>query len=1251
MALQLDPTLAWAQDQKSRHPRVEIKSREKVADIPFDGQALTLESYSEFSPALLAHSSGRLILAYYYGPDALGKGGIKFVYTDTSRLEFLQGHTDQFPNPAASYTFGGISMCELTGGNIGVVYGFYIASYYYLWRRIITPTGVNVSAAEIANFYYNGNEVNTYPTVVTLGTNSYMMVYLRKTTDCLFYKRTSSNFTTWAAEAAVSVGGLTAANYKRNPSLTKLLNGNLWLWFDYTETLGVNNEELKNIYYSVSTDNGSTWSSAVKVTDYTEFTEVVKHPVAVQKTALEQTLMFTRTVGAINMNDAEAGWPTGADVTQICMDEPNGVAYLTCIFNSAGTKYLECVVKVKLSTWEVLDAWDTTTSPGFNIAYASSCWWHFDKGSRYLIPVTTNGLGMVSVLNGEADTITLYAFLDQPAYSVTKNINYTFPHTGYGINKTFIDFDNKRLWILLVSGYTWHTGIIVGYINLNEAGPSYTFNVIVNENVNHFTESELSGLGTAGYGTFEVHPDEDYIIISSGTYVSSFPGFLLIYTLDGNLYKEYKFSSYPDFPWRGICKFLFYDGKIWGSTQYQSLYGQGDMRGICEINIDQDLFIMHRPTYVAHDTYFYQEMPCLGTNGDMIWPDSGQGIAVYNAISETWTLWNNGNIGGMTPGAQEDHLCAAYWSEGEMILVGEGFTSSAWNGLVMFSVLYGAIQQTYYKEMYYSGSEWVFSDSSRMVLGFRDDEMVGAVDPSDSSSLYAFWKRKESTGVYSIIWDKEGSIFDLSPYLVNGEEVVCNRTIEQKPSTLSFTVSHGHLFDPFNPYSLLSTILKKGRKITLRWGELVGVSTYWQDGGSFYVTQAVLSFERGKYTNVQVECEDERTVWGQHEPITTEYYNDYPEVILKDILKDQVSMIEEDIDIPEFDNRTRIVAQWIETPIEEIINQICNRYGYYFRLSVSGKANTRKVSVNNAVDHVYSDLAAIMQYAPDDKYSDFVNRVVVTGQEQTFIEVQFAEERVKAIQGTVGWWGYKNDFTVNYSEDGSRRCIYPKLVVIESSTSIAFKLSGKIQESISFEDPAYHYCIVTVKAPNLTFLLLAGVAVFLLGSFIPDGVTGIALGFIASGVQGNTIPIGRIIEKVGIFLCMMVLGAVGNYQYEVWATPLGNVRRSIQSQADDTDAQATMGTVISKKFEDPFCYTTADCYNVAAYELMIAKAQRKRLNITKVAHLQDEEGDTIQLLHPYSRASIYMFITNLKRSMKPGKGGHFLDEIEGWVRS
>jgi hypothetical protein len=145
------------------------------------------------------------------------------------------------------------------------------------------------------------------------------------------------------------------------------------------------------------------------------------------------------------------------------------------------------------------------------------------------------------------------------------------------------------------------------------------------------------------------------------------------------------------------------------------------------------------------------------------------------------------------------------------------------------------------------------------------------------------------------------------------------------------------------------------------------------------------------------------------------------------------------------------------------------------------------------------------------------------------------------------------------------------------------------------------------------------------------------------------------VEIYLLYDIMQILGTQGAYQYNVYAKPLGYVRQSFQATADDLDFQNDIGSVTQKKIVDPLCFTLAQCQLVADFERDIVKFQRSRIKIPpKIAHLKDEEGDTIQMAHPYSGDTMTLFITDLTRRFKKpnsagANDGYFYDDLEAWV--
>jgi hypothetical protein len=145
-----------------------------------------------------------------------------------------------------------------------------------------------------------------------------------------------------------------------------------------------------------------------------------------------------------------------------------------------------------------------------------------------------------------------------------------------------------------------------------------------------------------------------------------------------------------------------------------------------------------------------------------------------------------------------------------------------------------------------------------------------------------------------------------------------------------------------------------------------------------------------------------------------------------------------------------------------------------------------------------------------------------------------------------------------------------------------------------------------------------------------------------------------VLEGLGWVAAVTILGAVGNFKYEVWAQPVGYVKRMVSNYAQDTDLQKQIGEVIVEQIEGFLCDTSDRCLDVANFEMMVTTAQRNRVVFDKVAHLQDEEGDTITFPHLYTDKTMQMFITNLKRIYQAGTGKskssrYVVDQMEGWV--
>lgn len=1253
MALTLDPVLATAQDSQSRHPLVEIVSAQRGNDIPFDGSFLTSETFNEYAPAMIAHSSGRIVLAYVYYDGT--KSGIKFVYTDTARTEFTTVTLDLYTYTASEIK--SVSLCEMTGGDIGMILlvedkG---SSLYRLARRIYTATGTAVSNAEIAN--WSSATYTADPWVQTIGTNSYLLVYGKKSGSAYYiYKRTSSDFLTWGSETQLSISGLTSTWRLANPSIIKITTGDLWLFFDALESIGPSGELLTNVYLSISSNGGATWGAASKLTDCDTYSAIALHPTAVQKIANQIYMIFTRQATALHMDDTASGWPTGDTTVELSWDAANRKLYAVNCYNGSGRKKLQCIVRIDPDTWTCEKYWDSTTTPGFPSFITDGTHDAFfgnriHDGHHIVIHCTDNEHRFVWHLDGSADTITGYYFDTQAGHSITQNVTHSLDYGGgenfKAISHAQVDISDNKIWLCFVLNAHAFPGVIIGYLDLTETS-DYQFHPVIVER-SFLTDGHVGGLASSGYGGMYVDVAGGRIVACSGYETDSdlFYGFLAVWDIaTAGRIALWKGDVDNDFPRRGLRRPTVYGDTVYAAlSYYQTGYGQDSFRGLAEIDLISETITLYRPTYCSEDNhYFGRPFPVDGNRIAM--NHRNYGIAFFDTVTKAWQLYSNDTIPGM--GVSGDYWGATqvmYDATNEIVFVGDASTYY-WNGVVAFSIN-GFIRQSYYSLGTNPGGGWSFATAAQLVQGFRDYDAVGVPEPGSSTSMYVFWINESPDGEQSIKWDKDGSSLNLSDYHILEEETSAAESIDGKAAALSFTVSHGHLFDPSNRSSLLNLYLKKGRKLTLRWGEKIGGTDYWQNAGEFFVKETSVGFKRGEYPAMKAGSEDQRSLWGQSHVFATASYNNMPEDIITDVAEDIVGMASGEIDLPVFAGRKNVRSQWLDSTPEEIFTQVCERFGYFWRFNVDGKLSARQITNSGAVDHAYPDNTKLIKYSSDDTYSDFTNRVVVVGKEWDYTQLTFSEERVASLSGTLGWWGCSKAHKVWFSDDQSRRCINPRLEVVETAVSIPFQLAGAVSESLveCGEADDHKFCTVNVSAPNLILLLAYFIDMIIEGKMIGD--------LVPTSGKGMTIPYGSAIENVGIVGALLVLGSVANYQYDIYAQPLGSVRRSVQGEWNDEEHQAFISATNTKKIEDTLCESESDCDAVAAFEGMVVQMQRRRSTFEKIAHLQDEVGDTIRLPHPYSGQDMDVFITKLTRKYKKSttpdaNDGYFTDEIEGW---
>jgi hypothetical protein len=325
-----------------------------------------------------------------------------------------------------------------------------------------------------------------------------------------------------------------------------------------------------------------------------------------------------------------------------------------------------------------------------------------------------------------------------------------------------------------------------------------------------------------------------------------------------------------------------------------------------------------------------------------------------------------------------------------------------------------------------------------------------------------------------------------------------------------------------------------------------------------------------------------------------------------------------------------------------MVEELCDHFFYAMYEDVDGVFTCRAVSLTQAVDHEYTDQLQLLEFTPDDNYSDYTNRVRVIGENNDYTEVLHNEELIASRGGTVGWWVKKTDETVHFSEDGSRQCRNARLEVIHSPKEYGLLLdqlsTGSGGIVISYVDPYEKFVEVEIEVPDLTAALVGSVAAMI--------IIGASATWCGASLYSTCGPYIWALA-IAASLVFYILAAMANYQYEIWARPVGRVKSTIQYEANDVEfQQALNGEIITEEMTDALCNTVTECRRVAEGNLAMIKAQRSRVGFRKVAHLQDELMDKLKVYHPYSGEAMEMLVVGIKRAYTKGEG--VFDTIDAW---
>lgn len=1069
--------------------------------------------------------------------------------------------------------------------------------------------------------------------LINTGTE-FVLVYIRRVTDSyLIYKVTSTDFITWGTPSVIEIPSLPISTPIKQPCLT-VLNDGYMLSFSAV-TVVTDDTDVYNIVYSLSTDL-ATWSATLPITTSTALNVDYANPVIVEKEDNSLYIAVEEQNSYLTMDETATGWTTDYPLGawNLELDSAAGKLYFSNFYSTLGNKHFRGIGRIDIETWSLDKCYHTGSTPPLPQVFNAD--WHCFELPRHGIDntqVSVHQYEAISVVDFTADTVRSFYFRDfSSLYGVETEINIVYRDTDEGEDFTNIhatDIIDNKVWIATIRTQGLRHKVALGYIDLTQSSEPYEVVQV------HNGEAEAYCFNSVSMVRF--YPDVDLALVGIGYGGgNSYETCLMLQPLDGSNsnYRYYSKDVLNTFPHGGVIDAVLIGNTIWGLARYDGEYADEiEKWGLMELDIITNNITWHYPPWLTAPGSYYTYIELNSSETELILR-STSGVAVFNYTTHLWERYDLATNpdyppedpiglydGGDTPAVEYDPTTRFFFYGGEHAI-----------NMVPRDGVIHTIQYTTGVD----ADGYLFSPFTQLTVKLTDTEPALSLSPDDG--VYISWTDNDE-GTIAVAQD--ATAFELTDYLTG--EINITSSVEAT-GTLNFTLADGQLFDPLNKNSLYRGYVAKGRRIDVYLGDNTESGIEYAQQGSFVIRNTTNSHRRGANPTVSVGCEDYRCLWSMHQIVATAFSEALPEDAIESIITNNTRLSAGDLVIPTFPLSFEFECQWIDAYVSDMVDDVAHRFQHFSALGSDGKIEFRPFELNGEVDNFYG-INDVTSYKTDDSFSDFTNQIIVSGVSLLDFQVTFAEERIDGINGTIGWYGFEKDFTIHYSDDDSKRAIDPRLVVLESATSILFKLRGDISERISDIDLDDRWCIIEVKAPSLTYLLVTAIGIYAVGNYMGDLV-------VAPEGSGITIPMGRRIEGIGLLLALAVLGSMGNFQYEIWARPIGYVKRNYSATYDDLEFQQELGYIVTETLEGFLCSTPEHCQTVADFEGLVAKAQRSRATVEKVAHLQDEVGDTVSVPHPYTGETTKMFITDITRKYKPGSTkmeGYFTDEISGWV--
>jgi len=1177
MRTDLSAALEAAQIALLRNPYFKVEISRGGEEIPFAGQLFPAPATSEDCPVTFQLSTGRFVLVWSI-KEATGtdRWGLWMRVTDTGatswsdpiRLFTADANYKKYLNP---------DITELSGGNIGIVYEYRVnSSPTYTVRAIgVDPTGAVVNADhQVLGSGYR------QPTVCKNAAGTFYVIARSSTTNYLT-KSTSSTFASGSWSAASNI--ITTSGEKGDPRLTlskatggTFLNALVLSWEQVTTT-GTN--EVRNIYWSVSTDNGSTWGAAAAITSLSAGQDSNRRPSTWIDSSGNAKTVY-RQISKYLLYSSTTTPSIASSPRCVHYDSVNNR-----VFIGTGGSGL-CILDLTANTTSY---YNTGTTPA--LPYDIVDLVDYDATGNVVWMVCQNLSGDIfrGIVQLDLDTLTLTRYTYATPGTIQNDLLAT---TGSaGIETIKWRTDTSKLLVAMTSrtapsplcswfeidpsDYSFAT-----YGNGQQPGQGITlsdsFLFVVRSNVLYIYAASTNSLVTS-VNLATITGD------SSAGWVGG-PKAVLYDENRSRLYVVQHGVSTDEY----ACVYeLIFDG-VNTPTYSGSRWGMNC--GAVEFNSFEATKAFYDSSTLTLFISFNQNNIGLDDNPPRAF------VHTLNVVSNSLRTW--GSTGGEEIIAISDPGNAFYVdSSTNRFFVGG-------SGYLAIIDLDGSVKGGKLQVGTYSGS-WSWATATSFTID-NTLSSLRAFLKTDSRWLIAY-TRDYTSGTYRLVWDQElGTTIDITQYVSNGAEVTYYE--EDQPGEAELIVaSPDGLFDPSNPFSTYKNLLEEGSLLQIWSGDYVSSVAepilifygYITWGG---VPGGEVSLERGTPEVFRIKAQDRSKIYRKSRITSTLYSTQSPETIVSLVAQTKLGIASGDIDLP-VTGKTLDTVQLVQEYPLEAFALLMQTAGYRPYFNGSGKLVATKLDPTASVDYTYANADCIKGIAIGWTDSGFPNRVTVIGQTIATHGIIYEEEFLSEIQGTAGWWGQDRDLQIWYSSDHVLKCATGtiRLEVVKSLKGGVIK--GGNEELTTVED---NYCLIHQTVRNQLPMLLA--------------LVGIAM------VAGKTFSMGFVVASQ-----ILILSQVGEYDYKIYGCPKGeDIPYNVWAQANDlVDIQKKDGQIVEKVIDNPWVSSETFAQDIADFEIERVEWLRKQLISEVSRNLLFEPGDIVQLYNVRYSTTPKMYVTKV----------------------